>query len=82
MKRLLKKANKMQIVYAQEKYPHELTLSKSIFIAGPTPRDESTKSWRPEAIKYLEDIGYDGTVYIPEARDELIDTAVDMYLNN
>ena len=69
MKRLLKKANKMQIVYAQEKYPHELTLSKSIFLAGPTPRDESTKSWRPEAIKYLEDIGYDGTVYIPEARD-------------
>lgn len=43
---------------------------KSIFLAGPTPRDEGTPSWRNEAIKYLEDKNFDGIVYIPE--DEFI----------
>ncbi|MDD4547330.1 MAG: hypothetical protein PHI05_01120 [Bacilli bacterium] len=42
----------------------------SIFLAGPTPRDEDTISWRIEAIKYLRKRKFDGIVYIPE--DELI----------
>lgn len=39
---------------------------KSIFLAGPTPRDENTKSWRPEACELLEKLGFDGVVYEPE----------------
>ncbi len=52
---------------------------KSIFLAGPTPRDEETASWRPEAIKYLEAKNFDGIVYIPEdeniRRKDYIDRA-------
>lgn len=65
MKRLMKKgANKMQIVYALQDFPKEYT--KSIFLVGPTPREENVKSWRPEAIKILEELGYDGVVFVPE----------------
>ncbi len=39
---------------------------KSIFLAGPTPRNEKTKSWRPDVCKKLEELGFDGVVYDPE----------------
>lgn len=38
----------------------------AIFLAGPTPRSHSVKSWRPNAVEILERLGYDGTVLIPE----------------
>lgn len=39
---------------------------KSIFLAGPTPRGENVSSWRTDACKFLEKIGFDGVVYVPE----------------
>ena len=53
---------------------------KSIFLAGPTPRDMSIKSWRGNACKILEENGFDGVVYVPEystwkPRIEFIDQA-------
>ena len=39
---------------------------KSIFLAGPTPRDDSVLSWRVDACKLIEDIGFDGIVSDPE----------------
>jgi len=39
---------------------------KSIFLAGPTPRDDKIISWRKEALKKLEELGFDGIVYVPE----------------
>lgn len=57
----------MQIVYAPEAPPASFT--KSIFLAGPSPRDPSHLNWRPEAIKILEDMGYDGVVFVPLPRD-------------
>ncbi len=39
---------------------------KSVFLAGPTPRDALTPSWRPEALRLLNDLGFDGAVYVPE----------------
>ena len=39
---------------------------KSIFLAGPTPRSIDVKTWRSEAIKILEDLGFNGIVYVPE----------------
>lgn len=57
----------MQVVYALEPFPKFHT--QSLFLAGPTPRDKSVPSWRPQALKYLEEVGYDGVVYVPEPRD-------------
>jgi 8-oxo-dGTP pyrophosphatase MutT (NUDIX family) len=57
----------MQVVYTGEEAPK--TLTKSIFLAGPTPRNkQEQESWRPDALKILEDKGYDGVVFIPEDR--------------
>ena len=39
---------------------------KSIFLAGPTPRGENVVSQRTEACLILEQIGFDGVVYVPE----------------
>lgn len=50
----------MKVVHALQ------SLETSIFLAGPTPRDKATPSWRPEAIATLEGMGYDGTIYVPE----------------
>lgn len=53
----------MKIIHALE------PLEKSIFLAGPTPRDEAVASWRPEALALLEKLGFSGSVLVPEARD-------------
>jgi nucleoside 2-deoxyribosyltransferase len=45
------------------------SLEKSIFLAGPTPRSSKVASWRPEALKLLTELGFNGTVYVPEAMD-------------
>lgn len=56
----------MEIVYVGESSPK--SFKRSLFLAGPTPRDKQVKSWRPEALQFLEDIGYDGVVFVPEAK--------------
>ena len=38
----------------------------SIFLAGPTPRSDDVPSWRPEALKILESMDFNGQVLIPE----------------
>jgi len=45
------------------------TFERSIFLAGPTPRSPEVSSWRPEALKILERLGYDGVVFVPEWTD-------------
>lgn len=45
------------------------SLPKSIFLAGPTPRHAATVSWRPEALRILEDLAFDGQVFVPESPD-------------
>jgi hypothetical protein len=50
----------MKVIYAREPLP------KSIFLAGPTPRDKDTQSWRPEALRLFEEQGFDGTIMVPE----------------
>ena len=39
---------------------------KSIFLAGPTPRGENSESWRTKACNIIEQLGFDGIVYVPE----------------
>ncbi len=59
-------AKSLQIVYARESPPQEIT--KSIFLAGPTPRSADVRSWRPQALALLELYHYDGVVFVPEPR--------------
>lgn len=46
-------------VFIDEKLP-------SIFLAGPTPRSTSVKSWRDEAVDILKKMGFYGIIYVPE----------------
>lgn len=57
----------MQVIYAQEPLP--TTVKKTIFLAGPSPRTDEDLSWRPEALRLLELMKYDGHVFSPEPRD-------------
>lgn len=57
----------MKIIYAGEKFPERF--SKSIFLAGPTPRKENVESWRKQALLTLEAKKFDGVVFVPEPRD-------------
>lgn len=53
----------MQINYSDEEV---LKGGESIFLAGPTPRGENAISWRRDAVNILKELGFDGTVYVPE----------------
>ena len=60
-----------QIVYTGEEMPDSFT--SSIFLAGPSLRpgqEEEMESWRKDAIQILEDKGYSGVIFCPEARDQ------------
>lgn len=60
----------MDIIYTGEEMPE--VINKSIFLAGPSLRpgqEKTMTSWRQDAIKILEDKGFDGTVFCPEPRD-------------
>lgn len=57
----------MQVVYATERAPQSFT--SSIFLAGPSPRHPDHPNWRIEALKLLEEMGYDGVVFVPLTRD-------------
>lgn len=58
----------MKVIYAQEKINIE---GKSVFLAGPTPRDKNIKSWRKDVLAYFEHRGFDGTVLVPEFENEV-----------
>lgn len=53
----------MKVNYSDEPV---VKAEKSIFLAGPTPRNIEVQTWRKEAIKLLQDLGFDGVVYVPE----------------
>lgn len=61
---IIKEEIRLIIVHSDQEPPRNY--SKAIFLAGPTPRSKSVKSWRPRALKILERLGYDGVVFIPE----------------
>ncbi len=57
----------MKVLYSdQEIFTDQIV--PSIFLAGPTPRSIHVPSWRPDAIKILDDEGFDGVVLVPERR--------------
>ena len=57
----------MKIFYSDSPLDGSLDVwGHSIFLAGPTTRDRRVPSWRPDAIKILRDLNYDGQVIYPE----------------
>ncbi len=36
-----------------------------IFLAGPSPRDASVADWRDDAFKIFDEMGFDGTLFVP-----------------
>lgn len=55
----------MKVIYAGEKFHNP---KFSVFLAGPTPREVSVKSWRPEFVDTLRLKGFKGSVFAPENR--------------
>ena len=58
----------MNIIYSRE--PFNFNSGKTLFLAGPTPRSNKVKSWRPEFIAILYELGFEGNVCVPEDRGE------------
>jgi len=56
----------MQVIMTKDEFP--TTITKSIFLAGPTPRGEVDDKyfWRKQVIKYLEEKNFDGIVFSPD----------------
>lgn len=59
-----------QEIYALEK---KQIKGHSVFLAGPTPRNASVPSWRPEMIQNLRKNEYAGDILIPEKRGNYLD---------
>jgi 8-oxo-dGTP pyrophosphatase MutT (NUDIX family) len=53
----------MQLVFSDQAIPQQVT--KSLFLAGPSPRKKDQQDWRHDAIELLTELGYDGTVFLP-----------------
>jgi hypothetical protein len=56
----------MEVFYSDQP---PLIRHPSLFLAGPTPRSSEVVSWRPEALNLLRQLGFTGTVLVPERRD-------------
>jgi hypothetical protein len=61
----------MKILYSDQSLVEE-KYDNSIFLAGPTPRSEDVKSWRPQAIEYYNKYNFNGILFVPE-RENWID---------
>lgn len=57
----------MNIIFSDDDLPKYII--KSIFLAGPSPRNKNEYNWRKEALKILNDNNYTGTVFIPLKKD-------------
>lgn len=57
----------IEIVHSPEPTPDVLT--RSVFLAGPSPRTSEDPNWRPAAIEALRQTGFEGTVFLPIPRD-------------
>lgn len=58
---------KFNIVFSDQPIPQKIT--KSIFLAGPSPRAKDIFDWRHDALSLFEKNGFDGTVFIPVPKE-------------
>ena len=60
-----------KLIFAKEDDPD--INSRGIFLAGPTRRNSSYNySWRKDAAFFLDKLGFKGSIYIPEYRDDSV----------
>lgn len=57
----------MEIVFARQ--PRPATITRSVFLAGPSPRNGEGENWRLEALHWLKEQGFTGTVFVPLDED-------------
>lgn len=55
----------MLIINSGQQY-NPVIQKQSVFLAGPTYRNNEGRSWRKDAIDLFTKIGFDGVLYIPE----------------
>ena len=53
----------MQLIFSDQNLPTQVT--KSVFLAGPSPRNSTQPNWRKDAVSFLQNANFDGTVFIP-----------------
>lgn len=53
----------MKLFFSDQPLPSSVT--KSIFLGGPSPRTPDVHDWRHEALAELKKLGFDGEVFIP-----------------
>jgi len=58
----------MEVVYARQAYAN--APRPGLFLAGPTPRSRDVPSWRPTALRILDELHFSSTVFIPEDAGE------------
>ncbi|MFW6219936.1 MAG: nucleoside 2-deoxyribosyltransferase domain-containing protein [bacterium] len=56
----------MKIITPDHKDTVNITNKKSVFLAGPTPRSSTVKSWRPEVINEFKKHNFNGILFVPE----------------
>jgi len=60
----------MQLLFSDKEIEDIEFPNKTIFLAGPSPRDSKTKGWRQEFIEKMRELGLnDVSVFIPEPQD-------------
>lgn len=57
----------MRVFYTREELP--VMQTGAIFLAGPTPRTRVSRTWRQDALDFLEKCSFPGEVFLPENRD-------------
>lgn len=55
------------IVFSDQKIPQKIT--KSVFLAGPSPRKKEVLDWRHEALSLFEKNEFNGTIFIPVPKE-------------
>lgn len=58
---------KFDIVFSDQSIPKKIT--KSIFLAGPSPRTKDIHDWRHDALSLFEKNKFDGTIFIPVPKE-------------
>lgn len=64
----------MNVIMSQEDLPTE---GFTVFLAGPTPRSEDVRSWRPDVIELFQEKGFDGNLIVPEFDKEIYEFVYD-----
>ena len=66
----------MNLIYNEDITNFDIR-KNTIFLAGPTSRINCHESWRKNAIKYLEEFGFDGNIIIPEPKNCIVSNNID-----